>query len=79
MSIQTANLDRAVDGVRSHPTVHDARLVDRRDLGGRRVLEVVLGPDADRIPPGVLRALAECDCGIGAVQKQGEFLIAVAR
>jgi len=78
MSIQTANLERAVDDVRSHPTVHDARLVDRH-RGEWRALELVLVPDVDRVPPGVLRALAECDCGISAVQPQGEFLIAVAR
>ncbi|WP_233274382.1 hypothetical protein [Natrinema thermotolerans] len=79
MSIQTADLEAAAKTVPSHSTVHDARLVDRRDHDGRRVLEIVLGPEVDRVPPGVLRSLAESDCGIEAVQQQGAFLIAVAR
>ena len=78
VSIQTANLAAAAEAVPSHSTVHDARLVDRRDHGGDRVLEVVLGPKVDRVPPGVLRSLAEYDCGIKTVQAQGAFLIAVA-
>ncbi|WP_226043445.1 hypothetical protein [Natrinema sp. DC36] len=77
MSIQTANLEAAAEALPRHPTVHDARLVDRRDYDGRRVLEIVLGPEVDRVPPGVLRSLAESDCGIEAVQQQGAFLIAV--
>jgi len=78
MSVQTSNLREAADSIPSHPIVHDARLVDRRDHGGDRVLEVVLGPKVDRVPPGVLRSLAEYDCGIKTVQAQGAFLIAVA-
>lgn len=78
MSIQTANLEAAAEAVPEHPTVHDAHLVDRRNHDGRRVLEIVLGPEVDRVPPGVLRSLADSDCGIEAVQQQGEFLIAVA-
>ncbi|QLK25389.1 hypothetical protein HYG81_15040 [Natrinema zhouii] len=78
MSVQTANLEAAAEAVPKHPTVHDARLIDRRDQGGRRVLEIVLGPDVDRVPPGVLRALADADCGIKAVQPQGAFLSAIA-
>ncbi|PCR89335.1 hypothetical protein [Natrinema ejinorense] len=77
MSVQTADPKRAAEAVPDHPTVHDARLVDRRDQGGRRVLEVVLGPDVDRVPPGVLRTLADADCGITTVQEQGTFLVAV--
>ncbi|WP_226041545.1 hypothetical protein [Natrinema sp. DC36] len=78
MSVQTANLEAATEAVPSHPTVRDVRLVDRRDHGGRRVLEIVLGPDVDRVPPGVLRALADADCGITTVQSQGAFLVAIA-
>ncbi|QCC60777.1 hypothetical protein NP511_02210 [Natrinema thermotolerans] len=78
MSIQTANLEAAAEAVPEHPTVYDARLVDRRDQDGRRVLEVVLGPQVDRVPPGVLRALAEADCGLDTVQSQGTFLVAIA-
>ena len=51
MSIQTANLAAAAEAVPSHSTVHDARLVDRRDHGGRHVLEVVFLPEVDRVPP----------------------------
>lgn len=79
MSIQTADFGTVAETIGSHPTVHDARLVDRRDRGGQRVLEIVLGPKVNRIPPGVLQTLAEADCGIGTVQQQGAFLIAVAR
>lgn len=79
MSIQTSNIEQAVEAVPSHPTVHDARLVDRRDHGGRRVLEIVLGPTVDRVPPGVLRTLADYDCGIGTVQSQGEYLVTEVR
>lgn len=78
VSIQTVNLEAAAEAVPSHPTIHDARLVDRRDHGGRRFLEIVLGPDVDRVPPGVLRALADADCGIMTVQPQGVFLVAIA-
>jgi len=51
VSIQTANLAAAAEAVPSHSTVHDARLVDRRDHGGRHVLEVVFLPEVDRVPP----------------------------
>ncbi|QCW03585.1 hypothetical protein [Natrinema pallidum] len=77
MSVQTADLRAAADAVPSHPIVHDARLVDRQDVGGDRVLEVDLGPTVDRVSPGVLRTLAKCDCGIATVQPQGEFLVAI--
>ncbi|WP_176548153.1 hypothetical protein [Natrinema sp. CBA1119] len=79
MSVQTADLEGAAEAVPSHPTVHDVRLVDRRDYGGRRKLEIVLGPRVDRIPPGVLRTLAEHDCGVGLTQPQGMFLVAEVR
>ncbi|UHQ96440.1 hypothetical protein [Natrinema halophilum] len=79
MSIQTANLEGAAEAVPSHPTVHDARLVDRRDAGGRLAVEIVLGPQVDRVPPGVLRILAEHDCGIRQTQPQGTFLVAEVR
>ena len=79
MSIQTANLAAAAEAVPSHSTVHDARLVDRRDHGGRHVLEVVFLPEVDRVPPGVMWILVDHDCGIGDVQPQGDFLIAEVR
>lgn len=77
MSVQTSNLREASESVPSHPTVHDARLVDRSGVGGDRVLEIVLGPTVDRVPPGVLRTLADHDCGIATVQSQGAFLVAI--
>lgn len=79
MSIQTANLEAAAEAVPSHATVHDACLVDRRDHDGYRVLEIVLGPEVDRVPPGVLQILADHDCGVGPTQEQGDFLIAEVR
>lgn len=78
MSIQTSDLEGAAEAAPDHPNVHDARLVDRRDVGGQRVLEIVLGSGIDRIPPGVLRTLADHDCGIATAQPQGEFLVVVA-
>ncbi|WP_395166307.1 hypothetical protein [Natrinema pallidum] len=79
MSIQTANLEAAAEAVPTHPTVRDARLADRRDADGDRVLEIVLERRVDRVPPGVLRTLADNDCGLETVQGQGAFLVAVAR
>lgn len=36
------------------------------------VLEPVVGPEYERVPPRVLRLLAECDCGIRDVTTRGE-------
>lgn len=74
MSIQTAQLDDAATAVRCHPVVRAASVHERPE-GGRRVLEVVLLPGVDRVPPGVLRLLAEHDCGVQAVQPQGDYLV----
>jgi len=79
MSIQTADLEGAAEAVPQHPTVDDVHLVDRRAVGGQRTLEIVLGPQVDRVPPGVLRTLADHDCGAGAVQPQGAFLVMEVR
>jgi hypothetical protein len=79
MSIQTSDLEGAAEAAPDHPIVHDVRLVDRRDVGGDRALEIVLERGVDRVPPGVLRPLADHDCGVTAVQPQGQYLIAVVK
>lgn len=35
------------------------------------VVEVIVGPEYNRVPPRVLRALAESDCGIDDVTTRG--------
>ncbi|WP_049888209.1 hypothetical protein [Natrinema sp. J7-2] len=79
MSVQTADLEGAAEAVPSHPTVHDVHLVDRRAVGGQRALEIILGAQVDRVPPGVLRILVDHDCGVGTVQSQGLFLLLEVR
>lgn len=74
MSAQTSKLEQAVEALPVHPVVQDAQVTDDRIDGGRR-LEVVLTDHVKRVPPGVLRMLAECDCGIAGVQPQGSNLI----
>ncbi|RQG93703.1 hypothetical protein [Natrarchaeobius oligotrophus] len=77
MSVQTANVGAATEAVRSHPIVRDARTINRTDAT-HCVLEIVLLPSVDRVPPEVLRALGENDCGIASVQRQGDHLVAEA-
>lgn len=77
MSVQTSNLESARIVVEWHPTVKAADIVDRHD--GERVLELVFLEGVDRVPPGVLRMLAEKDCGIGPVQPQSDHLVAEVR
>ncbi|MDF9748413.1 hypothetical protein [Natrinema salsiterrestre] len=79
MSIQTADLETAAETVGVHPTVRDARVVEHDTDAVPRALEIVLEREVDRIPPGVLGTLADHDCGVGSVQQQGAFLIAVAK
>lgn len=56
------------------PGVVAADVVDQPNLltgGEDRHLEVVLTPEHDRVPPRVVRILAECGLGIDDVSRQG--------
>lgn len=71
MNIQTAKLERGAEAVQSHPTVKDTYVTDRTT---DQKLEIVLLPQVDRVPPGVLRSLAHYDCGIASAQPQGNHI-----
>lgn len=75
MSIQTSDLERAEVTVQTHTTVRDAQVVDSDHGATPQALEVVLEERVERVPPGVLRLLANHDCGISEVQPQGQHLI----
>lgn len=77
MSIQTSQLSAGASAVRRHPVVRSARLAGEERDGS--VLEVALVPGVDRIPPGVLRLLAEHDCGISALHTDGQYQIVEVR
>lgn len=55
------------------PGVIQVTLVETPNRAGQPAhLEVVCGPERERVPPRVLRILAECDCGIRDVSRQGD-------
>lgn len=61
------------------PDVTDVGVTAAPDDGER--VEIVCGPDFERVPPRVLRVLADHDCGVRDVSRQGDrdhfFIVAV--
>ena len=72
VSVQTSDITGATDAVEPHPVVLDARTVEHN---GHEALEIVLLERVDRVPPAVLRALGDHDCGITLAQSQGDHLV----
>ena len=52
------------DAVEALPGVESVDVLDQDQRLDRRALEIVIGPDFDRVPPSVLRTLAHHDAGI---------------
>jgi len=71
--------DRVADALRALPGVEHVAIthVDPR-VSDRRSLEVTHAAGYERVPPRVLRTLAEHDCGVVDVTRQGEHPILLA-
>jgi len=71
--------DRVADDLRALPGVEHVTIThaDPR-VDERRSLEVTHSAGYARVPPRVLRALAEHDCGVVDVTRQGEHPILLA-
>jgi hypothetical protein len=52
------------DAVEALPGVESVDVLDPDQRLDRRALELVIGPDYDRVPPAVLRTLAHHDAGV---------------
>ena len=72
-----AELSIAVDALRHLPGVADAAVVARAEYD-TAVVEVVIAEGYARVPPRVLRRLAEHDCGIVDVSRQGTQRVVTA-
>lgn len=77
--LTAANADRTADTLRSLPGVRSVAIThpDVR-VDERRSLEVTIGEGYRRVPPRVIRVLAEHDCGVTDVSRQGDHPVLLA-
>lgn len=78
-ALTAAGAERLADALRELPGVREVTIThaDQRH-DERRTVEVFLPEQYDRVPPRVMRALAEHDAGLADVTPQGGFVVAVA-
>jgi hypothetical protein len=63
-------LEVAAEATARLPGVLTASVEWREDYD-RRVIELVVAPEYERVPPRVLRRLTDHDCGVVDVSRQG--------
>lgn len=66
-----ADLRDAADDLEGLPGVRDASVLEDDPRYGTHALGVTVGPEYDRTPPRVLRALADHDLGLAECNPQG--------
>lgn len=76
-----AQYDAFADDVVGLPGVVGAEVVARDDALQRPMVELTIGPDYQRVPPRVLRCIAEHDLGVrpgwGGTQADGYLRLVV--
>lgn len=77
--IDPGQLHDAADDLAGLPGVLAADVLDRDPRTQRPLLEVVAGPGYERVPPRVLRKIAEHDLGVRAVtpRPNGHYVVEV--
>ena len=72
-------VEAARDALVDVPDVESVALLPAgKHRPGTRRVSIVLPPGYDRVPPRVLRCVAEHDLGVADVSRQGEQLIVAA-
>jgi len=69
-----ASLEAAAEHVAMLPGVATTEVIES-DEYARPLVSVVVGKEYERVPPRVLRALTQRDCGIVDVSRQGTHRI----
>lgn len=65
------DLETAADALRGRSGVAAVDVIEEDPRLDRPAIEIVIEPGYDRVPPHILRALAEQDCGLHDVSPRG--------